>query len=132
MHLPQMFSMHCICVYLLNVLRLNNRTIIFSYFSDLNNNKPSSSKDLDVTSICAIIQNSNYIENPKKGWGRKPDKNDIGIADDLERIRHFRNFLCHETSFEMETNDFNKAALDIIWVIFNCTLSLQYIIFKNN
>lgn len=65
-----------------------------------------------------------YIGNPKKGLGRKPDKNDIGLADDLERIRHYRNCLCHKTSFEIETNEFNKAALDIIWVICNNTLSL--------
>lgn len=106
--------------------------IIFSYFSGLEKNKPSSSKDLDVTLICAIIQNSNYIENPKKGWGREPDKNDIGIADDLERIRQYRNFVCHNTSFKIDTDDFNKAVLDIIWVICNCTLCLQYIIFKSN
>lgn len=65
-----------------------------------------------------------YIGNPKKGLGRKPDKNDIGLADDLERIRHYRNCLCHKTSFEIETNEFNKAALDIIWVICNNALSL--------
>lgn len=83
----------------------------------LEKNKPSSSKDLDVTLMCAIIQNLNYIANPIKGWGREPDKNDIGIADDLERIRSYRNYLCHKSSLELETNDFNKAALDIIWAI---------------
>lgn len=78
----------------------------------------------------AIIKTSDYIENPKKGWGKEPDKNDIGMADDVERIRHYRNYLCHKASLEMETNDFNKAALDMIWVICNGILSLQCIICK--
>lgn len=98
--------------------------IIFLYFSVLNEKQPSSSKDLDVALLCTIIQKIDYIGNPKKGLGRKPDKNDIGLADDLERIRHYRNCLCHKTSFEIETNEFNEAALDIIWVICNNTLSL--------
>lgn len=98
--------------------------IIFPYFSVLNEKQPTSSKDLDVALLCTIIQKIDYIGNPKKGLGRKPDKNDIGLADDVERIRHYRNCLCHKTSFEIETNEFNEAALDIIWVICNNTLSL--------
>lgn len=92
---------------------------IFFYFSGLNKNKPSTSKDLDVTLMCAIIRNLNYITKPTNGWGKEPRKSDITMADDVERIRHYRYILCHDTSTEMETDVFNNTALELIWVICN-------------
>lgn len=89
------------------------------YLLGLNKNKPSSSKDLDVTLMCAIIRNLNYIAKPTNGWGKEPQKSDITMADDVERIRHYRNSLCHDTSTEMETDVFNNRALELIWVICN-------------
>lgn len=88
------------------------------YFSDLKKNKPSSSKELDISLMCAIIRNSDYITEPKQGWGKKPKKNDITMADDVERIRRYRNNLSHDTSMEMKTDIFNNRALELISV--NC------------
>lgn len=94
-----------------------NKGHIF-YFSVIKQNKPSSSKELDISLMCAMIRNLDYITKPKQGWGKKPKKNDITMADDVERIRRYRNSLCHDTSMEMETDVFNSRALELIWV--NC------------
>lgn len=102
---------------MLTLSRINKSRIF--YFLGLNKNKPSSSKDLDVTLMCAIIRNLNYITKPTNGWGKEPRKSDIRMADDVERIRHYRNSLCHDTSTEMETDVFNNTALELIWVICN-------------
>lgn len=99
----------------LTLSRINNGRIFD--FSGLDKNKPSSSKDLDVTLMCAIIRNLNCITKPTNGWGKEPKKSDITMADDVERIRHYRNSLCHDTSTEMKTDDFNNSALELIWVI---------------
>lgn len=68
--------------------------------------------------MCGIIQNLDYITEPKQGRREKPEKNDITMADDVERIRLHRNSFCHATSIEMDTDDFNDTALELIGV--NC------------
>lgn len=78
---------------------------------------PSSSSDLDITIIYSMFRNSIDIQKPSKGWGRTPDENDRSIGDDIERVRIYRNKICHENSFEMTTAEFNKSALDLIGAI---------------
>lgn len=63
-----------------------------------------------------IIRNVCQVQPPKNGWGKQPNDNDIGISDDIERIRHKRNLICHENALNMETSNFNKSALDLIRV----------------
>lgn len=41
---------------------------------------------------------------------------DQEIADDLEKIRKYRNKICHSVSWEMTTEDFNNSVLDLIGV----------------
>lgn len=77
---------------------------------------PSSSKDLDVTTIYAMIRNTTEIPGPSKGWGRAPGENDTQIADDIERVRLYQNKICHANSSEMTTVDFNESVLDLIGV----------------
>lgn len=62
----------------------------------------------------------NAINNfaPKKGWGKCPDDNDIGTADDLERLRRHRNKISHVDSSDMTTADFNESVLDLIQVFY--------------
>lgn len=63
----------------------------------------------------SIIRNVCQVQPPKNGWGKQPnDKSDI--SDDIERIRHKRNLICHENALNMETSNFNKSALDLIRV----------------
>lgn len=63
-----------------------------------------------------IIRNVCQVQPPKNGWGKQPNDNDTGISDDIERIRHKRNLICHENALNMETSNFNKSALDLIRV----------------
>lgn len=51
-----------------------------------------------------------------KKWMGKTNDNDTDISDDIERIRHKRNLICHENALNMETSNFNKSALDLIRV----------------
>lgn len=78
----------------------------------------------------AIIRNTNCIDDPKNGWGKCPDKNDIELADDIERVRHSRNVLSHLHSLEMDTKDFNRSVLDLIGVICNGFLIYNYLLFS--
>lgn len=59
-----------------------------------------------------VIQNTSNIGRPTNGWGQLPGKNDIKPADDIERLRNYRNKICHESSSEMTTKDFNEFVLD--------------------
>lgn len=70
----------------------------------------------------AMLRNTIKISPPTRGWGQIPAANDKGKADDIERIRIYRNKISHENSSNMTTKEFNKSALDLIWVILNITL----------
>lgn len=66
-----------------------------------------------------IIRNACQVQPPTHDWGEQPNDDDISTSDDIERIRHKRNLICHENALNMETSDFNKSALDLIWVFKN-------------
>lgn len=76
-----------------------------------------------------IIRNVCEVEPPKNGWGKQPNDNDTKISDDIERIRHKRNLICHETALNMETSDFNKSALDLIRVFKSNTKQIEAFFF---
>lgn len=63
-----------------------------------------------------IIRNACQVQPPTRDWGKQPNDDDTSTLDDIERIRHKRNLICHENALNMETSDFNKSALDLIWV----------------
>lgn len=63
-----------------------------------------------------IIRNACQVKPPTRDWGKQPNDDDISTSDDIERIRHKRNLICHENALNMETSDFNKSALDLIGV----------------
>lgn len=91
----------------------------FLVLTEIKTEKPTSSKDLDISLMYAIIRNSTRnLTKPKHGWGNSPSESDINTADDIERIRIGRNRICHENALNMETSEFNKSFLDLIWVIF--------------
>lgn len=64
----------------------------------------------------AMLRNTGNLSPPTKGWGKLPGKNDIKPADDIERLRYYRNKICHENSSKMTTADFNKFVLDFVSV----------------
>lgn len=95
-------------------------------FTDLSQRKRVSSADLDMSMMYTIIRHACQVPPPKSGWGKQPNDNDIEIADDIERIRHKRNLICHENALNMETSDFNKSALDLIRVYKSYSKQIPY------
>lgn len=63
-----------------------------------------------------IFRNFLSLNAPKKGWGNKPDDDNTDIADDIERIRIYRNNICHSNCSELTTKEFNELMLDLIGV----------------
>ncbi|CAG2207195.1 unnamed protein product [Mytilus edulis] len=63
---------------------------------------------LDVTLIYQILRRLKLIPLPTKGWGKLPDKVDINLGDDVERIRCYRNNLAHRSDTKIEKNEFNE------------------------
>ena len=72
--------------------------------------------ELDITVLYDIFRNIMKGPVPKKGWGKRPCITDINTGDDIERIRTFRNTICHSYTPKMTTEDFNNAALELIEV----------------
>lgn len=81
-------------------------------FSGLVRKKGTSLNDADISIMYAILRNS-VVPKPKNGWGKPPGENDMGLADDIERIHQCRNLICHTDASEIETTLFNKSVLDL-------------------
>lgn len=90
--------------------------LFLDLFLELKEICASSSRDLNITLMYAMFRAFDNISKPKNGWGRMPCENALGIADDIERIRFYRNFICHTNANEMKTGTFNDYVLDLIGV----------------
>lgn len=64
-----------------------------------------------------IIRNLWKGAKPQNGWGENPMGNHIETADDIERIRHYKNLVCHFDS-GIDTYVFNSSCLDLFRVIY--------------
>lgn len=95
---------------------LYNYTTFCGVFAALPSSPPSSSQDLDISLMYAMIRNTVKIRPPSKGWGMTPAINNTNEADDIERIRNHRNKISHGNSSKMTTTDFNESTLDLIMV----------------
>lgn len=51
-------------------------------------------------------------------WDKPTTQNETKEADDIERIRFYRNKVCHSDASEIETPLFNKWMLDLLGVIY--------------
>lgn len=91
-------------------------TTFCGVFAALPSSPPSSSQDLDISLMYAMIRNTVKIRPPSKGWGMTPAINNTNEADDIERIRNHRNKISHGNSSKMTTTDFNESTLDLIMV----------------
>lgn len=72
---------------------------------------------MDISLLYLLIQNLWTESAPKNGWGKNPTENDIDPADDIERIRFYRNSICHSDASGMDINTFNFSCLDLFMVI---------------
>lgn len=68
-------------------------------------------------------------------WGRDdvpkdteiPDEIERIIPDDIERIRHFRNRVCHSDASEIDTSIFNESVLELLGVIHDNSKFVRHI-----
>lgn len=93
------------------------------FLSRLKNGKITSSKDMDISLLYLLIQNLWTERAPKNGWGKNPTENDIDPADDIERIRCYRNSICHSDASGMDIKTFNFSCLDLFMAIERLSLN---------
>lgn len=74
-----------------------------------------SPEDLDISKMFTMYKNLN---RNIQTWNKLPGKNEIDEADNIKRIRHYRNQVCHSDASEIETADFNTRMLDLLGVRF--------------
>jgi hypothetical protein len=54
-----------------------------------------------------------HIPAPTCKWGNQPLPENLNETDDIERIRHLRNFLAHNSEFEISDADFSTHWNDL-------------------
>lgn len=82
----------------------------------LHNKTITKSEHIDISSMYSIIRNLWRGKKPQNGWGKDPMNNHIETADDIERIRHYRNMICHSDASGIDINLFNFSCLDLFRV----------------
>ena len=72
------------------------------------------SADFDFTLLYKLIRNLlTAIPAPTCGWGNQPLPGHLNETDDIERIRHLRNNLAHNSEFEICDTDFSTHWTDL-------------------
>ncbi|XP_052097447.1 uncharacterized protein LOC127732452 isoform X2 [Mytilus californianus] len=88
-----------------------------TYLNDFSSDQKTSLKDLkasnsyesmDITLIYKLLRQFSLINPPTKGWGSNPDKADINLADDVERIRRYRNQIAHRCNTNIGKAEFDE------------------------
>lgn len=62
---------------------------------------------LDITLIYRLLRHFSIIRPPTQGWGAIPDIADTKLADDIERIRWYRNQIAHRCDTNIDANEFD-------------------------
>lgn len=72
----------------------------------------------DVTLLYTLIRNLCSSLKPTKGWGIDPERADIRIGDDIERLRLFRNtYYAHASTAGISNTEFEDIWNDLKLVI---------------
>ncbi|CAC5395395.1 unnamed protein product [Mytilus coruscus] len=66
--------------------------------------------DFDSSLLYKLIRNTlnHKIAPPTRGWGSTPLSGDKYEADDIERIRHYRNKIAHNTEFKISNKQYQN------------------------
>ncbi|XP_063418377.1 uncharacterized protein LOC134701166 [Mytilus trossulus] len=70
-------------------------------------NSSNSYDSMDITLIYKLLRQLSLISPPTNGWGNKPEKADMKLADDVERIRRYRNHLAHRCNTNIGKDEFD-------------------------
>ncbi|CAC5405962.1 unnamed protein product [Mytilus coruscus] len=68
---------------------------------------PNPYDSMDISLMYKLLRQFLLIKTPTKGWGSKPDNVDLKLADDVERIRWYRNQLAHRCSIQIGKDEFD-------------------------
>lgn len=80
--------------------------------------QPPDYGSFDVTLLYTLIRNLCPLPKPTQGWGVDPKSADIRIADDVERLRLFRNnYFAHAKAAKISDTDFRVIWTDLKSVI---------------
>ena len=72
------------------------------------------SADFDFTLLYKLFRNLvTAIPAPTRGWGIQPLLTHLNETDDIERIRHLRNILAHNSKLEISEADFSTLWTDL-------------------
>lgn len=82
-------------------------------------------KKFDFGLLYKLIRFTCTSLKPKQGWGRKPNDDDVTLADDIERIRMFRNEVAHVDSAEISDMQFELIWNDITLVMRRMDYAMQ-------
>lgn len=63
---------------------------------------------LDISMIYRLLRKFALINPPTNKWGGVPGEKDIKVADDVERIRYFRNKIAHMCSTNIGKVEFDN------------------------
>ena len=86
--------------------------IFYVYFIFISGGQVVVSTDFDFTLLYKLIRNL-AIPAPTCGWGPRPLPGHLNETDDVERIRHLRNNLAHNSEFEICHTDFSTHWTDL-------------------
>ncbi|VDI34330.1 Hypothetical predicted protein [Mytilus galloprovincialis] len=70
-------------------------------------NSSNSYDSMDITLIYKLLRQLSLISPPTNGWGNRPEIADMKLADDVERIRRYRNNLAHRCNTNIGTDEFD-------------------------
>ncbi|XP_076103272.1 uncharacterized protein LOC143072293 isoform X2 [Mytilus galloprovincialis] len=79
-------------------------------------NSSNSYDSLDISMIYRLLKQFSLIKSPTNNWGGVPGEKDTEVADDVERIRYFRNKIAHMCSTnigKVEFDNYFNQFLDI-------------------
>lgn len=87
--------------------KLKQRKLLFQDQYDLLAKVPAvEPEELDMTLLCFIFRNLCNIA-PINGWQNPPGPNDLGLGDDIYRLKTIRNTLyAHTATTQVTANDF--------------------------
>lgn len=72
-----------------------------------------SSKDFDVSLLIKLLRNIGGLSAPVGGWDNLPHPSNIGISDDIARIKYYRNKTAHNEDFMLSEEQFDEFWHDL-------------------
>ncbi|XP_071125124.1 uncharacterized protein [Mytilus edulis] len=70
--------------------------------------------NFDLTLLICLLRNISKIGKPSRGFDVLPAITDVSPADDLARIKYYRNMIAHSDDSKMSNQTFHDAWIDVV------------------